>query len=156
MGLLDWLTSSSPGGIAGTVASSIISETINGVDKIIQDFKLPPEQKILWEQFKLDQVTKLQAVAAADTASARQREMTVHDWTPSILAWTIIIIFGGSNYYVFTHTLPTGNEMLIARVLGTLDMAVGLVLGYYYGSSASSRSKDITIHNMATQEKSQA
>jgi hypothetical protein len=36
-------------------------------------------------------------------------------------------------------------------VLGTLDAALMLVLGYYFGSSAGSAAKDETIKNQAAQ-----
>jgi hypothetical protein len=41
---------------------------------------------------------------------------------------------------------PTMRE-LIARVLGTLDGALMLVLSFYFGSSSGSQAKDTMLHN---------
>jgi len=37
------------------------------------------------------------------------------------------------------------------RSLGTIDMALGLVLGYYFGSSAGSDKKNELIRKLTTQ-----
>jgi hypothetical protein len=154
MGFFDFLASSTPAGVASSTATAVIGSVFDGVDKLIRDFKLPPEVALDFEKFKTEQLGKLEAIDAADRASARTREVSVQSssavvaWTPSILAWFIIITFAGAQYFVFTHPLPVGNEMLIARVLGTLDMAVGILLGYYYGSSSGSRNKDVVITSL--------
>lgn len=148
MGFWDFLTSNTPGGAVSSTATAVIGTVFDGVDKLIRDFKLPPEVALEFEKFKTDQLGKLEAIDAADRASARAREVAVKDWTPSVLAWCIIITFAGAQYFVFTHPLPVGNEMLIARVLGTLDMSVGIILGYYYGSSSGSRAKDATVQSL--------
>lgn len=148
MGFLDFLSSSTPAGVAASTAKAIAGTVFDGVDKIIRDFKLPPEELVKYEQFKLEQTAKLEAIDQADRASARGREMVLRDWTPSSLAWLFVLIFAAAQWFVFTHPLPAGSETLIARVLGTLDMAVGMILGYYFGSSASSRSKEQLIGQM--------
>jgi hypothetical protein len=125
--------------------SGFSGSVFDGFAKLISQFVTDPTKLAEFnaELRKLEAETtiKLAEFAQADRASARQREMTLRDWTPSTLAWIILFIFAAAQWYVFTHTLPTGSETLVARVLGTLDMALGLILGYYFGSSASSEKK---------------
>jgi hypothetical protein len=133
------------------IASLLGGNLFTGAAEIIGKFVTDPT-KLMEAQAEL---TKLQAntemklaeLAVQDRNSARQREMAVKDWTPSLLGWTVLAFWGLGNYYVFTHALPVGSETLIARVLGTIDMAVGLVLGYYFGSSAGSSAKSDTINS---------
>lgn len=90
-------------------------------------------------------------LAYADTANARAREMTVRDWTPRILAYGVVLATALVEGYAMLHGLPAKVDMVIAgRVLGTLDSATMLVLGYYFGTSISSRAKDETISTMAS------
>ena len=147
MGVWDFMSASTPGGAMGDVAQKAVGGIFDGVDKLIRDFKLPPEQMVEYEKFKEEAAGKLEEVAASDRNSARQREMALHDRTPSLLAFLIVTTFGAAQWFVFTHALPVGSEMLVARVLGTIDMSLGLVLGYYFGSSAGSARKDALLHD---------
>jgi hypothetical protein len=81
-------------------------------------------------------------LAYADVDSARKREMTVKDWTPSIIAYGILTLYAGVQIYLLTHIVADDMREIVMRSLGTLDAAIGLVLSYYFGSSASSRKKD--------------
>ena len=97
------------------------------------------EQSFAVEMRKLD--IDLEKISSEDRDSARRREVATGDWTPRILATVIVGGFFMAQYMVFEEAIPAGSEMLIARVLGTLDAALMLVLYYYYGGSASSARK---------------
>lgn len=135
--------------IAAALGSGVGGGLLDGIDKIIKNFKMSPEDLAKWElekaKLEKDATMSLSELAVRDRESARAREMAIRDWTPSILAWVIVLIFGAAQYWVFTEPIPVGSEQMIARVLGTLDMALGLVLGYYFGSSASSEKKTIAL-----------
>ena len=119
---------------------------VGGIKDLIQTFKLPPEQQIQFEQkmAELEASTRLQLekIAAEDRASARAREIATGDSTNRYLSYLIVGVFGAAQYAVFTHQFPPDQAIMVARVLGTIDMALGLVLGYYFGSSAGSARKD--------------
>lgn len=123
-----------------------------GIAKLVGTVITDPTQKAQIEaglvKLRTEHDERMEGLFAADRDSARKREMEVKDWTPSVLSWTVLAFWGLGNYFVFTHALPAGSETLIARVLGTIDMAVGLVLGYYFGSSAGSASKSDTIDHL--------
>lgn len=127
------------------LASILGGNLFTGVAEIIGKVVTDPTEKAKLEaelaKLQIEHQEKLEQLAASDRDSARKREMEVKDWTPSLLGWTVLFFWGAGNYYVFTHALPAGSETLIARVLGTIDMSVGLVLGYYFGSSAGSSTK---------------
>ena len=125
-----------------------ISKTSDFFSNILDKF-IPDAIEREKVSLELAQMSFKQAeMAYSDRDSARQREMAVKDRTPAIVAYAVLFIFGLANWYVFTHQMPVGNETLIARVLGTMDMAVGLILGYYYGSSQGSASKQNIIERL--------
>lgn len=111
------------------------------------DALLKPEQIVQLKLAELDfqknmaelgikSVEDLAKIDADDRASARDREVKTGDKTQRYLAWAVIVsafVLEGSMLF---HKLPEGvDPVILGRILGTLDMAVGLVLGYYYGAS---------------------
>lgn len=84
----------------------------------------------------------LEKINSMDRDSARQREIKTGDiWTTRVLGTIIIIGWFGLQYFFLTHIVPTEMREIVLRGLGTLDLAVGLVLGYYFGSSSGSAHK---------------
>ncbi len=78
----------------------------------------------------------------ADRASARDREAKTGDsWTPRILAALVVVAWISVQWFLLRNIVPAEMRELIARVLGTLDAALTMVLAYYFGSSAGSQAK---------------
>ena len=89
-------------------------------------------------------------LAYADTASARAREVEVKDNTPRIIAYLVILLVLIAEGSMFFVGQPKGMDgVVLGRILGTLDSALMLVLGYYFGSSMGSAKKDSTISDLA-------
>lgn len=109
-----------------------------GLDKIVPDANV--REQMALELAK--QAYKEVELEMQDRASARQREMAVKDYTPSGLAFVVTVAYGFIQYYLLTHIIAAEMREIIMRTLGTLDMALGMVLGYYFGSSLGSRIKD--------------
>lgn len=77
----------------------------------------------------------LERIAADDRNSARQMAIQTHDWTPRILAVVVICAWVFIQWHLLNSTIPPEMRELVARVLGTLDAALTLVLSYYFGAS---------------------
>ena len=85
-----------------------------------------------------------------DKQSAREREMKIANSefapmlnkivTPILALGTVILAFGLFLVIIFVEVDPQSKDILI-YVLGTLSSAVTMVLGYYFGSSLSSKDK---------------
>ncbi len=119
-----------------------------GVDQIIRDFKLPPEQLAAYEaakqQAELQAKTALEKIDAEDRASARQREIAVRDKTPMLLALGITLGFFGILSWMLVHGVGAGNEPLYI-MLGSLGTGFTMVLAYYFGSSSGSDQKNAML-----------
>jgi Fe2+ transport system protein B len=88
------------------------------------------------EQNEMANAAAIAATNEADTASARERETKSGDvWTPRLIALVVLVMYGYVQYFALTHVIPAESRDLATRGMGILDMAVGLVLGYYFGSS---------------------
>lgn len=89
-------------------------------------------------------------LAFDDTANARAREVSVKDWTPRIIAYLVILLVLVAEGSMFFVGQPKGMDgVVLGRILGTLDSALMLVLGYYFGSSAGSTSKSDALNQIA-------
>lgn len=93
--------------------------------------------------------TKQIEMENADRASARTRESdfvkaTGHiDWMQTAVGIFVMVAFIGSLLMIGFHKLPEGSEHLMINAIGILEGLVLAVVGYYYGSSAGSRIKDM-------------
>ncbi|MBI5918990.1 MAG: hypothetical protein HY849_06415 [Nitrosomonadales bacterium] len=86
---------------------------------------------------------ELERVAAGDRADARGREIKTGDsWTPRGLAVLVVVGWLAVQAFLLTHVVDPAMRELVARVLGTLDGALMMVLSYYFGSSAGSAEKN--------------
>lgn len=86
-----------------------------------------------------------------DTANARSREVVLKDWTPRIIAYLVIVLVLVAEGSMFFAGQPKGVDgVVLGRILGTLDSALMLVLGYYFGSSAGSASSRDALNKIAT------
>jgi hypothetical protein len=100
-------------------------------------------------ELKLEEFeVKREEIAASDRNSARAREMHLKDSTPTILASLITIGFFTILGYMLTEGMPENGKDALLIMLGALGSAWTGVVAYYFGSSAGSRDKDHTIHNM--------
>jgi hypothetical protein len=70
--------------------------------------------------------------------------------TPAVLSWIVVIATFVMYGFLLRHGNPAAlDDVILGRILGTLDTAFGVVLAFWLGTSFSSRQKDDTIKAMA-------
>ena len=105
--------------------SSATPEQIAAIKRADNDFK------VQMKQLDIDLVR----IAADDRNSARNMAVGTHSLTPSVMSYVIVVCLAIIQYFLFTHVIEASMRELIARVLGTLDGALMLVLSFWFGSS---------------------
>ena len=160
---MDWLKSIAPtiatamGGPLAGMAVEAVSKAI-GVDpsevqNTINSGKMTAEQiasiqtaeialKARAQEMGLD----FEKLAVADRSSARQMQISTGSFVPPTLSIMIVVAWSAVQYFLLTHVIDPSMRELIARVLGTLDGALMLVLSFYFGSSSGSQAKDTMLH----------
>ena len=131
------------GGPLGGLAVTAIAEKLGVADEVeavTKAIKADPESAIKLQQLEND---KFKAVLA-DKDSARNREATIatSDKAPLLnklispaLALIVVGAWVGIQFILINTTVPQEMRELVARVLGTLDGALMVILSYYFGAS---------------------
>lgn len=146
------------GPLAGIATKALADKLLGNPDASQQEVEaavqgMKPEDLIKLKQIEIDfkaQLVnagiKLEEIAAADRNSARDREIKTGDnWTPRGLALLVVVGWMIVQWFLLNHVIDDSMRELIARVLGTLDGALMLVLSYFFGSSSSSAQKNEII-----------
>lgn len=106
-------------------------EQLLALKKADQEFKLA---------LRAARIEELQ-IDASDRASARERQSSMSDWTPSILGALILGGFFVVLAAMIARRLPPGTETEFSIMLGALATMTAAVVNYFFGSSAGSREK---------------
>lgn len=160
------------GGPLAGVAVNALSQALLGKDAVdAEELAIVVQQggpeilakiKNAENEFKLElkrQEIDIERIHASDRDSARKREASTHDsMTPRLLSFSVTIgfffvvyamlggkTFGGNAW--MEETIFVQNKDMILILLGTLGSAWTSIVAYYFGSSVSSRNKDIALRN---------
>lgn len=136
----------------GTGLGATVPATADGISAAITNAMANPDQlaklkqidddfAVQVKQLGIQEIDDLIQLDDADRASARQREMTVKDKIPAILAVLITMGFFGVLSYMLLRTIPPAGHDAMLLMLGSLSTAWTSVVAYYFGSSAGSARK---------------
>lgn len=76
------------------------------------------------------------ALAVKDKDSARNLQIQTRARTPAVLSWVVVFATFALEGSVFLGYYPTNvPEVVIGRILGTFDTALGIVLTYWLGAA---------------------
>ncbi len=67
----------------------------------------------------------------------------------AIVAVSIVTILGFMTWALVFVAIPTANKDALALLIGVLSSNVAMVVGFFYGSSASARQQQDTIDTLA-------
>ena len=161
---MSWIESIAPT-IASALGGPLAGMAVEAVSKAIGVDPSEVQNTINSGKMTADQIASLQTaeialkaraqemgldfekLAVADRTSARQMQISTNSFIPPILSIMIVVAWSAVQYFLLTHIIDPSMRELIARVLGTLDGALMLVLSFYFGSSSGSQAKDTMIHN---------
>ena len=127
------------------ILSLLGGNLFTGVAEIVGKFVTDPTKaaELHAELAKLEAATKVQleGLAVQDRNSARQREMSVKDRTPSILAYATLSMFlcyiAGVTFFPLLRMQGVMlDKEFVSLALGWLGGTASTVIAYYFGSSA--------------------
>ena len=160
---MEWLTQIAPGiatalggplaGLAVTAISKALGIDEKDVQSTIESGKLSSDQLASLKQAEIELQAKAQELglnfeklATDDRKSARDMQISTKSLVPALLSILIVVAWALIQYFLLTHIIAQEMRELVARVLGTLDGALMLVLSFYFGSSSHSEKQTEMIH----------
>lgn len=120
------------------IQSAIIGATpeqVLAIKRADQDFALQ------MQELGFQNVQALEKIAADDRSSARQREMSVRDNTPRVLAYAYTLGYFIILIAIVKFGIPAEVKDTIMTLLGILSTVQVGITTYYFGSSAGSSRK---------------
>ena len=149
-------------GPAGGLAVSAISKALGidekDVQKTIETGKLSADQLASLKQAEIELQAKEQELglnfeklATDDRKSAREMQISTKSFVPALLSILIVVAWALVQYFLLTHIIAQEMRELVARVLGTLDGALMLVLGFYFGGIHNASETNQMLHRSTPQ-----
>ena len=128
---------------SGPNDDSALAAAVQGAtpDQLLALKKADQDFAIKMQELGFKDLEALEAIAAGDRASARDREIKTGDWTPRALAIGITLGFFGLLVFLLKKEPPAGSRDILNIMLGSLGSAWIGVVSYYFGSSAGSARK---------------
>jgi hypothetical protein len=140
------------GGLAYEAVSKLMGNSPEDAKALLDSGKMSAEQitQIKLAEIELQKQEQslgldFQKLATADKISARDMETATKSYVPGVLAFLITGGFFGILLSLMYGAVAKTDEIMI--MLGSLGTAWTGVVGFYFGSSASSQNKDILLHN---------
>jgi ABC-type enterobactin transport system permease subunit len=87
----------------------------------------------------------MEALAAGDRSDARKRESIVLDKTPRNLAYFVVGGFFSILVFMMFSEVPVASRDILNIMLGALGGSFSGVIGYYFGSTAGSKEKNVLL-----------
>ena len=158
---LSWLAQLAPtvatalgGPLAGMAVEAVgkaLGVPPDDAKKILESGKMTSDQITLIKQAEIALQAQAQELglnfeklAVQDRASARSMQSETRSWIPGVMALVVTAGFFGILIGLMSGKVTAGAEIEIK--LGSLGTAWTGIIGFYFGSSASSQKKDELIH----------
>lgn len=149
------------GGPLGGAAAAFIadklgieSKTVEAVTEVLNSGKMTPEQvaqiklaEIEFQKFLKQNAIDLEKVHAEDRGSARAMLAAVRSKVPAWLSFIVTLGYFGILGGMMTNTLDIKDSQALLLMLGSLSTAWGMVMAFWFGTTAGSAQKNELLAN---------
>lgn len=146
------------GALAGSVVATALGSENNEAALSAAIKGVTPEQLLVLKnaenEFQVhmaelgyQSVTDLERIAAGDRSNARSREIALKDWMPRVLGLVVVGGFFGVLALMIFKELPSSGRDSLLVLVGALGAEFSNIMRYYFGTSASSASKNAMLGN---------
>lgn len=141
------------GGMAVSAAADALGLSDKTVDAVKQAISgATPEQMLALkqadQQFQLRmqelgfaQIKDLEAIAAGDRKDARALQVATRSWVPAALSIAVTVGYFVILIGMMTGKLKVSDSQALLLMLGSLGTAWGMVMAFWFGTTASSGEK---------------
>ena len=165
---MDWLKTLAPmlgtalagplgGAAAGFIADKlgIEGKTVEAVTEALSSGKLSADQvaqlklaEIDFQKFLKQNNIDLERVHAEDRGSARDMFKVTRSQVPAWLSFIVTVGYFGILLLMMAGKVQLSDSQALLLMLGSLTTAWGMVMAFWFGTTAGSKTKDATIENL--------
>jgi len=149
------------GGPLGGAAAAFIADklgletkTVEAVSEVLNSGKMTPDQiaqiklaEIEFQKFLKQNAIDLEKVHAEDRGSARAMLAAVRSKVPAWLSFIVTLGYFGILGGMMTNTLEIKDSQALLLMLGSLSTAWGMVMAFWFGTTAGSAQKNELLAN---------
>lgn len=149
------------GGPLGGAAAAFIADklgletkTVEAVTEVLNSGKMTPDQiaqiklaEIDFQKFLKQNAIDLEKVHAEDRGSARAMLAAVRSKVPAWLSFIVTLGYFGILGGMMTNTLEIKDSQALLLMLGSLSTAWGMVMAFWFGTTAGSAQKNELLAN---------
>jgi len=149
------------GGPLGGAAAAFIADklgleakTVEAVSEVLNSGKMTPEQvaqiklaEIEFQKFLKQNAIDLEKVHSEDRGSARAMLAAVRSKVPAWLSFIVTLGYFGILGGMMTNTLEIKDSQALLLMLGSLSTAWGMVMAFWFGTTAGSAQKNELLAN---------
>ena len=141
------------GGLAVEAAASALGASTKTTDSVKQALSgVTPEQMLALKQadqnfaiqmqaLGFKQITDLEAIAAGDRKDARDLLKTTRSWVPAALSGGVTVGYFTILIGLMTGVMQVSDSQAMLLMLGSLTTAWGVVMAFWFGTTADSGRK---------------
>lgn len=151
------------GGPLGGAAAAFLANklgietaTVEAVSEVLNSGKMTPDQvtqiklaEIEFEKFLKQNSIDLEKVHAGDRGSARAMLASVRSKVPAWLSFIVTIGYFGILGGMMTNILEIKDSQALLLMLGSLSTAWGMVMAFWFGTTAGSAQKNDLLAKQA-------
>jgi len=130
------------------------TKTVEAVTEVLNSGKMTPDQiaqiklaEIEFQKFLKQNAIDLEKVHAEDRGSARAMLAAVRSKVPAWLSFIVTLGYFGILGGMMTNTLEIKDSQALLLMLGSLSTAWGMVMAFWFGTTAGSAQKNELLAN---------
>lgn len=129
--------------------TDVVTQAMSDPTKMAALQQAEDDLQLQRDKMGFENIEAMESLAVQDRESARSREIAVHDYTPEIGFYLLIVVFMYMLHYLFRYPIPQENRALIFTLAGSIGTLLVTAATYFYGTTRGAESRSSAVATAA-------